>query len=37
MNLREWMLNSEEVSNSILECDKANREGIKVLGIAWSV
>ena len=37
MNLRDWMSNSEEVLNEIPECDKANREGIKVLGLAWSV
>ena len=37
MNLREWILNSEEVLNNIPECDKANRDGIKVLGKAWSV
>ena len=37
MNLRDWMSNSEEVLHEIPECDKANREGIKVLGLAWSV
>ena len=37
MNLRDWMSNSEEVLNEIPECDKANREGIKVLELAWSV
>ena len=37
MNLRDWMSNSEEVLNEIPECDKANREGIKVPGLTWSV
>ena len=37
MNLREWMSNSEEVLNEIPDCDKANRKGIKVLGLIWSV
>ena len=37
MNLRDWMSNSEEVLNEIPECDKANREGINVLGLTWSV
>ena len=37
MNICDWMSNSEEVLNEIPEYDKANRDGIKVLGLTWSV
>ena len=36
MNLREWMSNSTEFLNLILDNDRAHGENIKVLGIHWN-